>query len=292
MEGFGGSGAQVALLADGTLPAIAARGELAILVVHAVNPYGFSHLRRVNEDNVDVNRNFVDFGAPLPMNPLYAKLHPLLLPATWPPGVRNHAALGAFVVRRGLRAVQAAISAGQYAFPDGLFYGGAAPCWSNRQVRALLRTHGRGRRRLGWIDVHSGLGAAGAAEAIHAGPDRPADLARTRAWWGPQVTSAHAGTSRSAAALGTMQMAAGEECPGVEFAGIVLEIGTVGLLEVLAALRAEHWQHNHPGAPPAQREAARARLRDAFYPATAGWQADAVAAVRRAVRAGSEALGA
>ncbi len=37
-------------------------------MLHALNPYGFSHLRRANEDNADLNRNFVDFAAPLPVN--------------------------------------------------------------------------------------------------------------------------------------------------------------------------------------------------------------------------------
>ena len=36
---------------------------VAVVLYHAVNPYGFSHLRRTNEDNVDVNRNFRDFRA-------------------------------------------------------------------------------------------------------------------------------------------------------------------------------------------------------------------------------------
>ena len=31
------------------------------LHIHAINPYGFSWLRRTNEDNVDINRNWMDF---------------------------------------------------------------------------------------------------------------------------------------------------------------------------------------------------------------------------------------
>src|SRR6476469_1023816 len=64
VEGFCGSGCQVALLQDDVVQAALARRGVALAVVHAVNPHGFSHLRRTNEDNVDLNRNFRNFRAP------------------------------------------------------------------------------------------------------------------------------------------------------------------------------------------------------------------------------------
>src|ERR1700681_3685975 len=84
VEGFCGSGCQVALLNDPTFIAEVERSGIAVLMLHALNPYGFSHLRRVNEDNADLNRNFVDFGSPLAVNRAYAEIHSMLLPATWP----------------------------------------------------------------------------------------------------------------------------------------------------------------------------------------------------------------
>ena len=75
-EGFCGSGIQVGwLAADQPLPA-----DTAILFVHALNPYGFSHVRRVTEDNVDLNRNFVDHGNAKPANPGYDALRDFDLP--------------------------------------------------------------------------------------------------------------------------------------------------------------------------------------------------------------------
>jgi hypothetical protein len=61
VEGFCGSGCQNALLDSGLLHSLP--GDFAVVLVHAVNPYGFAHLRRVNEDNVDCNRNFIDHGS-------------------------------------------------------------------------------------------------------------------------------------------------------------------------------------------------------------------------------------
>ena len=42
---------------------------VAVLYVHALNPYGFSWWRRTTHENVDLNRNFHDFSKPLPRNP-------------------------------------------------------------------------------------------------------------------------------------------------------------------------------------------------------------------------------
>ena len=64
-EGFAGSACQLALL-DDELLGRAGRSSIAVLLVHAVNPYGFSHTMRTNEDNIDLNRNFNDFAHPYP----------------------------------------------------------------------------------------------------------------------------------------------------------------------------------------------------------------------------------
>src|SRR5436190_7366457 len=85
IEGYCGSGAQVALLHDDAFLRAARDARIAVLFIHAVNPHGFSFGRRVNEDNVDLNRNFGNFAEPLPDNPAYAEIHPILLPALWPP---------------------------------------------------------------------------------------------------------------------------------------------------------------------------------------------------------------
>ena len=39
---------------------------------------GFAHALWFTEENVDLNRNFVDFSQPLPQNPRYAEVHALI----------------------------------------------------------------------------------------------------------------------------------------------------------------------------------------------------------------------
>jgi len=273
VEGFCGSGVQNALLADPAWHAAAERAGVALLYIHALNPYGFSWLRRTTHENVDLNRNFQDFSGPVPHNEAYDRLAHLLVPATWPPTPEVKAGLAEFVAAHGQKALQAAISSGQYEHPQGLFYGGRNPTWSHQTLRHVLRDHGRRCARLGWIDLHTGLGPSGHGERIFAGPDDAAALLRARAWWGTQVTSMYDGSSESALLTGLMWAAAHQECPRAETTGIAMEYGTVPFNEVIDALRADQWLENHPDAPHAQRVQIKRQLRNAFYTDAEAWKA-------------------
>ena len=54
VEGYCGSGCQLALMHDDELLERLTSSSTALLLIHAVNPYGFSHVRRTNEDNIDL----------------------------------------------------------------------------------------------------------------------------------------------------------------------------------------------------------------------------------------------
>ena len=286
VEGHCGSGVQVAALHDAEWRAHARAAGVGVLYVHALNPHGFSHGRRVTQENVDLNRNFIDFTQPLPVNAAYAELHPLLLPQEWPPTPEVQGALAAWIDANGTPAYQAAVSGGQYQFADGLFFGGQAPTRSNRTFRQVLRTHAQKAERLAWIDLHTGLGPNGHGERIFACRDDAAAYARANAWWGQEtpVTSIYDGSSTSALLTGMNWHAIEEECPQAEYTGIALEYGTLPILDVMAALQADHWLHKHQAdAEPDLADAIRARTRDAFYTDTDAWKRQIVTQARQAM---------
>jgi hypothetical protein len=276
VEGYCGSGVQVAALRDGAWLEHARRKGIAVLYVHALNPHGFSHIRRTTHENVDLNRNFHDFGQPLPVNEAYRELHDLLLPAAWPPDAANTEAIGRFIATRGQDAYQAAITRGQHEFPGGLFYGGTGPTWSNKTLREVLRAHGRRAARIAWIDVHTGLGPSGVGERIYAGRDDDAAVARARQWWGGDgrtpVTSIYDGSSSSAFLTGLMWTSVYDECPQAEYTGIAMEYGTLPVFETLQSLRAEHWLNLHPEAPAELAATIKRQMMDAFYTDTDTWR--------------------
>jgi len=281
VEGFCGSGCQVGLLADDDFMQKVSDANVAVVFLHALNPYGFSHLRRTNEDNVDMNRNFRDFAEPPAPHRAYAEVHDFIVPASWPPAGDNAARIGAYIAQHGRDALQSAISGGQCEFPDGLFYGGVRPAWSNGVLRSVLREHGAVRRALGWIDFHTGLGPRSHGEKIYSGRDSAADLARAKAWWGDDVTSFHDGSSTSAPLTGVTYNAAYEECPRAEYTGMALEFGTLPFADVLQALRADQWLANNPDAPRTMRAAIKQQIRDAFYCDADDWKTMVYAQARK-----------
>lgn len=291
VEGFCGSGCQVGLLADDAFVANVERSGVAVVLLHALNPYGFAHLSRTTEENVDLNRNFRDFGKPL-RNDAYLLVHDFMVPATWPPAAENEMRIGQYVAKHGAFALQQAVSGGQSDRPDGLFFGGTLPSWSQGVLRDVIRRHGSRRRKLAWIDLHSGLGPAGHGEKILAGPDDARMFARAKAIWGADVTSIWDGSSTSAKLDGLLFHAALEECADAEYTGIALEYGTLSYMDVLMALRARQWLSNHPDADAQQRAAILRQIRDAFYVDTPAWKAMVFGQARAAALQALSALAA
>jgi predicted deacylase len=80
-----------------------------MILIHALNPYGFAWLRRVNEDNVDLNRNFRNFSEPLASSAAYEAIHDALVPLDWegPARLEADAAIQEHIQTRGLAAFQA-----------------------------------------------------------------------------------------------------------------------------------------------------------------------------------------
>jgi hypothetical protein len=284
VEGYCGSGAQVALLQDEALRTKARLAGVALLFVHALNPWGFSFGRRVTHEGVDLNRNFIDFRRPPPGNPGYDQLAAFLLPEAWPPNERDERQVMAYGASYGMPALQAAISGGQYKHPDGLFYGGRSPTWSQQTLRMVLRQHASRCRLLGWIDLHSGLGDSGVGERIFAARDDDAAKHRAKAWWGNRITFTDDGSSSSSDLHGNLWHAAYDECPQAAYAGITLEFGTQPAETVLQALRYDHWNARRRQPHDGHTVLAGAAMRRAFFTDTPEWK-QAVLAQSRAAAA-------
>ncbi|MCP4200482.1 MAG: DUF2817 domain-containing protein, partial [bacterium] len=73
-------GIQTGLLRNGLTSWL--KADQRVVIVHALNPYGFAHLRRADEDNVDLNRNFVDHSKPYSENSNYDALANAIAPSS------------------------------------------------------------------------------------------------------------------------------------------------------------------------------------------------------------------
>lgn len=273
VEGYAGSGAQIGWLRSersDTWPR-----DVKIVVIHALNPYGFAWNRRVTEDNVDLNRNFVDHGSgDYPDNPGYEELKHAIAPADLKPETLKAAddTLRAYSKKHGAFALQEAISKGQYAHPGGMYFGGAREQWSAGLFRFIVRRELSRAGRVGVVDFHTGLGPYGYGELISEdAADAPA-YRRARAWWGDTVRSTQAGDSVSAQVLGSVDSSVPGLLPRAQVTMAALEYGTYSTREIFQALRADNWLHamGNPLGPEAK--AIKADIRCAFYPDKDDWK--------------------
>jgi ribosomal protein S18 acetylase RimI-like enzyme len=272
VEGLCGSGIQTALLAEGIFDRLP--DGVAVVLLHALNPWGFAWLRRVNEDNVDINRNFLDHAAPHPENADYDGLDAVLNPAVLDEADvgAGVAALEAFQREHGAEAAYRALSGGQYRHPRGVQYGGVTPVWSNHVLRRIWAAHA-GRAELGvFVDLHSGLGPRGVGLVLQtaAGDSTAARLAQQ--WW-PDVVRAEPGQGADAALVSGLIGPAfvGALAPAAAV-GVVLEFGTQPMSQVILAVQADNWLHHHGHRDSARGGAIAQAMRDAFFLDDPEWQ--------------------
>lgn len=287
VEGYCGSGAQIDWLQNGE----AARmpGGTAALLIHAANPYGFAWTRRVTEENVDLNRNWVDLDARLPKNPDYEMLREALVPREWTAKSRAASAkiFGAYIGAHGLSRFQAVVSGGQYTDPRGLFYGGEKPTWARRTLSAILTGRLPKACRVAVIDYHTGLGAWGVAEEIVSARRDTAAFARATRWFGAGVTSSVDGSSVSADLSGDGMTGIPRLLPQAEVTAVTLEFGVRAVEDTFDALRADAWLYQY-GVPISQQgQRIRAKMLAAFYDQSAVWKGmvlgQSMSAIRRAL---------
>jgi hypothetical protein len=273
VEGFCGSGCQVGFLCDRLYQALPP-STISVLV-HAVNPYGFAWLRRVNEDNVDLNRNFHDFTRALPPNTEYDALHEWLVPADWDgPGKRlADAALQEYLQRHGMRAFHAAVGSGQYTRSNGIFYGGVRETWSNKMFRKIVeRLVPPTIKKVACLEFHTGLGPFAYGEPMYLGGCE-ADLQRARAWFGPEVSDLRDVNAGSPVVLGPLATSFEQVAAGTEVTYLALEYGTAPFMDIISAIRADNRLHMVGPSISPLRTSIKRQMRDSFYVDTPAWKA-------------------
>jgi hypothetical protein len=272
VEGFCGSASQINWLKHEALP----DNDIALLFIHALNPYGFAHLRRVNEDNIDLNRNFIDFDE-VPVNEGYRELASVLLPAQWTEATNRdtRAKIDEYRKLHGQRQTEEAVSGGQYQYPDGLFYGGSGPSWSRHNIETIIQDYRLARRgSVAVVDIHSGLGPYGYGEIICDHPPESAGAAMAKRWFGDSVTEPACGTSTSVPKWGLLDYA-WHDAFGDRGCYVTLEFGTYSVDAMFEVLREENYYRQklyRDGVAPAQLRAVRQRLRDYFFPDKNDWK--------------------
>lgn len=238
-----------------------------------MNPYGFAHLRRFNEDNVDLNRSFLD--GPRPVAPAaYRYVSAFLNPPSPPRRDPFFAARAVWLMlRHGAAEVRQAAVGGQYVEPRGLFYGGAGVSATRDVLESSLPGWLGGARRVVHLDFHTGLGRWGRGVLLTSFPDGSPEAATLRTIFGHEFvhTPDHRARYQATGDLGelTAQLASRR---GLTYLYACAEFGTFPGLAVLRALRDENRAHHWcPPADP-RYSVAKRRLSEVFCPADPRWR--------------------
>lgn len=282
VEGFFGSAVQLAFLdqiADDRRPP----EDGAIVLIHALNPFGFAWRRRFNEDNVDLNRNFLlthesYTGSP----PLTAAFRRVVAAGRPPARYSSSAARIAYLaLRHGVNAFWETFPVGQYDYPDWLWFGGREPTQSARAVEAWLPPRLRDAQEVVHLDFHTGLGRWATYRLMLPELDVPENIAWWQAHFDPHHLE-HAKGVRRYEVRGGLGAWLQARFPDCHYRFATAEFGTYAPFRVIRALVGElRWHTTGDLLPPDHWS--RRRLTEAFAPRNAQWRT-------RTVRSGVELI--
>ncbi len=278
IEGYPGSAALTHWLRGGGAKRIPA--DTAVVFFHAHNPWGFERRTRVTEENVDLNRNFIDFSKPLPRNPGYAEVHPIVTPERWDDEAVAEVfrKLAEYRARVGEQAFSDAFNGGQYSHADGIYYGGARAQWSNAAFRKAVAENLGHAKRAAFIDLHPGIGPRYEHIYLTVAPPGSPAYENARAWWGERAVN-RAGVTHKALATysGLLVDAFAETLPAAEVTTLVIEFGTLPREGVQRGSLLQRWLRFNGPKDPGRAAVLQREYDEAFYPSEPRWREAALA---------------
>ena len=142
------------------------KANTGVLVVANVNPYGMKYHRRYNENNVDLNRNFIlDWNSfDMTVNKDYPKVDTFLGPKDTMGNIIGHelsfyGSMLKELIEDGADTISNALLGGQYEYSEGVYYGGNGDEASTTYLKDVFKqTLESDYENIVHIDVHSGYG--------------------------------------------------------------------------------------------------------------------------------------
>jgi hypothetical protein len=272
IEGYLGSAIQTAWLEELEKNPLSFN-KTAVVLVHAINPYGFSWQRRVNENNVDLNRNFI-----LP-NQTFSSSPLPLQKSSWlqkPVDPDNKFFIIEFfmlwvILNYGFPAARNALIHGQFDYPLGLFWGGHQPETSSQILKENVDAWTRQARNVIHLDFHSGIGKYAHCHLLNFEPQESPVTKWLKSHFGTEINHPGASLIRGGEVSGIMVqwVAHHFKTHNKNYACLIAEYGSHSILRAFKALYQENRFFHHPGE---EYEAAKKELLEIFCPASVIWR--------------------
>ncbi|WP_051279498.1 DUF2817 domain-containing protein [Hellea balneolensis] len=253
--------------------------NIGVLLVHSVNAYGSAYYSRTTENNVDLNRNFIDFSDQPKATALTEKVQNALC-VSKPKGPRNMivaANLLCLAIRHGKSKVVNEITGGQYERRDGIGFGGFAPEWSNRMLNQIVTENLTNAKKVAIIDWHTGIGSYGEPFFLCFDSPNSPEFRRAETWWGAAVNDDAAGYDGNDrpdySGLLLKSVKDKVQSLGAETTSAVIEFGTFSNQKMLQALLLDRWLRCEDfGSEPAKQAAHINQIRHRFCPNDPVWR--------------------
>ena len=214
--------------------------DVCIIFIHSINPYGMSWLRRVNENNVDLNRNFLEKheGEPEGYKLIDKFVNAPGLPKKFDPtfyiqGIQ-------LLVRYGFTNIKQWFAQGQYTRPKSLQYGGDKLQEGPSLILEWLKKNLQKTKEIFAIDLHTGLGPSGFDTILIPEDISDEKYKLIKSLFNSHVTSLDPAKGVGYKITGDIHAGFVTEFPSINWICITQEFGTFKPMSVLKSLRSEN----------------------------------------------------
>jgi hypothetical protein len=276
VEGYPGSAIQLAIMDD--LTQQEPFKDHAIIFIHTVNPYGMAWWRRFNENNVDLNRNFLKRDQEYAGVPVgYHHIKEIINPETIPPKKERWFGLKAFrlIMKHGFNNLKQWIAEGQYEHPKAIQYGGKELQPGPDLLLNWLDIQLKGISKVWAIDLHTGLGPSGHDTVLVSAGTGREQFSHLEKLFPGHVESLGPNEGVGYKIVGDLHQGLEDRYDEIQWTSITQEFGTFKPIQVLKASRAENrwtqWGIYHDQVE-ARRHWSREQMLRVFNPKDPLWQ--------------------
>ena len=260
--------------------------KTSLLLIHGFNLYGFKNERRVNENNMDLNRSFIlDRSAFRPDDQKYAQIETFLNPAESPSlGLLSKPIFlirsVAKILQYSMDTLRTSVLRGQYSFPKGVFYGGKEPSAQELLIDQLVARYVQDSyKKIMLVDLHTGYGQKGKLHLLAGKTLDPNSIRLTKIFGEGEVDFSD--KKNFYAVEGEMLVFFGSRIAAknkaAEVTGVTFEFGTLdsqktlGSIESLRRVVLENQNFHYPADADTSAEIKRL-YREMFYPSDSEWR--------------------
>lgn len=266
----------------------------SVLFIHALNPFGYAWIRRANEDNIDLNRNFLLPGESYQgAHPLFQYVYETFNPHRSRRFYQNFYLEAWWLISRYSKAaLQASLPVGQYEYPEGLFFGGKAPSQTMNMLQQNLPGLVPHADNVVHLDFHTGLGKWTTGHLLI--DSQPGD--HEYQWWNAW---APVGMVEPVSSKSTAYLARGTigpwmkqvVFPQAQYRYAAAEFGTYGGVRVLRSLVEELRSHYALDPDDRRYQAAKKLVLNTFIPPSPDWRNSVLRQGLKLCESASQALG-